>query len=1267
MSVIFDETNYQKVRINDPAYQAMIRISDVNNTYDIRQEYVKTGSTRNDFQSQLDLFDNNSGTLSDGKYVDMSKFFVNTKRVISDGKTKVVGENLPYFKFKTNHVLNFYNNTNIKDTYIDKTNVESIYDLIETPFGELAKYRYDETKSLSQNVYNSYPLQRVDRLVVYEMDSLFVYIDGLKIPDNKVFVYANKSSTDVFIPESVIPGNIRDSKSIIDTVINIDYRRSGSEGFYFLDTLSGNTVTIDLTDPKYQYRYYKHKNMNITVDKLLIFVNGFAVKAKSCSVDGTNLTIDFGRQLNGDQVEIYILNNVIYRYNKPVESMINNNGSKVHFYINDDYFTDVVNGPITKNAIQFWYNGKRVDDSYIEQTSRFSFMYNIDLFTYTQVDIPMNMLATPGTNYYIKNKNNEYVFVGELEYFEYDTIYYTRDLQPTFDENLIDFVIEDINKNINDLDYTMYSDDNYLLNMLGVRRCVDKMKGTKSFSVFDEDRYAISFKDVLSDSGTLFDVQTAINKYNEIEDKISKPNDRIKAVIESKPSLLRYLLDQVKHPFKKFVVIGNKDDVSISSVSKLTNPNANAYYKVYLNHMLLNMYDYSVVREGNIDIITIPKEKFEPLVQDENGTLISGRNTVEVFQYDLSFKDRLIFKDNININYEKLIDTDGSTIYRKTFLLKNLPFDTVFDADDLCAIERIERKWFDSTQKEYDYIYPTDDFIGYRMVKQFKVVDLTDTELTIEVKLHDEKATHTNGEFFMMLKQYNVAEQIVFKNTDNSYMEANDLMIPIYSTYTEYEYVDGVKRISSINKFIPYINISEPIITCEGRELIYGKDYTYFNPETNNSLTSSYIILKSQLKEDSIITVQFNSNKTNVLIVGYDDLNINNRYGLIYLSELNYPVSTEYMNIFINGEKVSSYDVDILSDKLIRVHHINRPIRSILITTNSLYKDEEIQEFIDLYKESDFEKLLAEIFWNCDPSKEMDANRPSIDYTYKINPFYKEFVGDLEDKYDNPYYKVYIDEIIANGNSYNEKTIFELIFPSPIEGEEDYELKKEAYDKANKFFAVYRNNHGFVPAVDSVFQAENPYSEDVTVNFITDTLEIMYINWLCYSGKTRSYNFKAENIDPRVLNYFAVFENVIINDTVDIVVDSNRFYDGMKPNPNNEPITTDVINDKIYVNYPGAKKGIRNRFFFNILLSCLENSDDELYMDSETGVDTLVKAMCDHKLSNILYPSEFVLEADKNGILYTGTDYDIVNFDYETEKQMVEKAKLALKNIQTGA
>ena len=132
------------------------------------------------------------------------------------------------------------------------------------------------------------------------------------------------------------------------------------------------------------------------------------------------------------------------------------------------------------------------------------------------------------------------------------------------------------------------------------------------------------------------------------------------------------------------------------------------------------------------------------------------------------------------------------------------------------------------------------------------------------------------------------------------------------------------------------------------------------------------------------------------MIVGYNDLNIDNKYGLVYFSELKYPISTEYMNIYVSGEKLSKYDVDILSDKLVRFKNIYRPITSILITTNLKYNFSEIEEYLDLYQ-SDFELLLEDIFWNCD--QKIPENKPLVNYVYKVNPMYEEFIGEPEKKF----------------------------------------------------------------------------------------------------------------------------------------------------------------------------------------------------------------------------------------------------------------------------
>lgn len=1223
MSVILSENNYTILRNNDPSWQAMTRVSDANNIFDIRQEYIKRGNVRNDFKTQLNLFDNNKGLLNDGNFIDLTYFFMDT---VKKPNSTIESTSVPYFKFKTNAVINSkYIGTNsittttgtifkknISDTYITKTHYSSKVTLNTTidPETNTTIQHFGDKEIITEEI-SSYPLQRVDKLVINEFASLFIYVNGLKIPDDEIYIYSNKMYTDVFIPQKYIPGNIYDDYSNIDCVFTIDYRQSGSECLHHRGKINGSSLSIDLTDER--YKYDDRNNLQIIKEKILAFINGKEFVVDSINLTENILTLNFPSSFVSGDIEFYILNDIIYRYKAPELIQIDRNSNKFHFFVNDDYKVDIISGPITKSALSFFYNGIRVDDSKIVQTSRFSFEYEIS--------------------------------------------------ETNFDESKIDFFIEDIDKKVTDESYSTYGDDYYLLNMLGVKRCVDRMRGRKTYSIFDDFRYQIGFKDVLSNGGELFDVQKAVDKYDKLKYNLNNPTSKAKELISERQTLLRRLMEQWKVPSKQFLVYGNKEDVNVTSVSEITDPNQNVYYKIYVNKRLLDFTKFTISRDNYIDYITIDKSCFNALLKDDNGNYISGVNTVELFQYDLTYREKSMFRDTLDSYNNTGIDENGDTVYSKRYTYDQLPFGEEFLTDDVCAIEQVCKNWYDSTQNNYYLVYPTKQNIGYRMVKKFFITDRDETGLTVNVQLYE--PDKTDGYFFILIKQYNVIEEIIYSNIDNSYMVDNDLLIPVYSKYTIYQYenINGeeIATVKEVIDYIPYINNSEPIIAKNGAELIYGKDYTFINPETNNAITSSFVVLKAQPTPNDIFTVQFNSTKTNVLIVGYDDLTIDNRYGLIYLSELKYPVSTEYMNIFINGNKLSSYDVDILSDKLIRVYNTSRPIRSILITTNLQYKDSEIQDYIDLYKPSDFELLLETIFWNCDPSKQYEANRPNIDFTYKMNPYYSDFVGDEGKDYSNPHYKEFTNFIIDNGHKFDELSKFEDYIAKP---NKQLIEEREAWEKANMFFEAYKINHGLIIDVDNIKQAENPLEYFGDQNMFMDTLELMYLNWLANSGKTRTHGMKDLSIDSVVLRYFSIFENVIINDTLDIIVDSNRFYDGMMPDVTN-PINK-VEDDELIHIYPGSTINLRRRFFYNILLDTFDNSEDDLYQDSATGTDYLVQAMCRNKLSNILYPNDFPLKPTKTGIKWTGCDVDIVNYDYGWNSDLLESACEDVLKLKAG-
>lgn len=1183
MSVELEENSYKKLREYDSSWQSMTRMADINNIFDIKQRFVKNGVT-NDFAIELEKFSNNKGYLSDGTFINKQIFFSVTN-VGSQSKLTVTP--VKYFKFKANFIMDYKNPTTINNTYINKTHYSSIYTLKETTTDGNISYSFGD-KTIETETLSSYPLQRVDKLIDNELMSIFLYINGKKIPDNEIFIYPGKSWTDILIPISYI-GNIESDSFYTDIQFNIDIRKPGTESFYYRNTsLSGSSLTINLADNIYSYSNFTRITQNITKDKVVMFVDGKLSSVSDVSyvdADKQYLKVNFSNPLSYDNVEIYVLNDIVHRYSIPETSMLNSNGSKVCFYINDDYITDTLCGPITKSSISFFYKGIRIDDYNITQTSRFSFEYNIDQYTYTIVGNSSTATPLSTVTYYEKLSNGIYTVADVSNGFDVNKIYYIRTINDTFDETQMDFFVEDINDLVNDSLFRLYGDDYYLLNMLGTKRCVDKMKGSPSYSIFDNPSYTIGFKDVLSKNGTQFDVDTIKKYYDNLEETYHSDGTRIEQLIKDKPSICRDFFHQFARPSKKTIVLGNDEDLIMSSVEKF-DENALIYYKIYVNHMLLSTDKYSTQRTHGIDLITIPKSNFNALVKDINGNVTSGINRIELFQYDLTYSSKLVTHDIINNSFLSSVnETDGIRYYTKTYNLSDLPFGTDFLNDDIVAVEPVEKAWYTSKDDEYYLIYPNmNDLKGFRSVKSFKITNHTDTQVTIKIALHN--YTDTNGKFLMLCKNFNVVKTITITNEDETYMQENDLVFPIYSSYVEYTTDElGNKIVSEILDYIPYENNSEPFLSKSGKELVYGKDYTYITPEKSDAIACSYLVMKSQMNTGDVITLQFNSAKTNILILGYTDLNIDNKYGLIYMSELTYPVDTEYMNIFVNGEKVSKMDVDILSDKLIRVHNIYRPIYSLVVTTNLLYKQSELSNFINCYESSEFEKLLAKIFLNCDPAYVKDSDRPVIDTVYKVDP------TNLE---------------------------------------------------------VYPTNHGFETNVDSVSQAENPLQNIDSDDYNSDTMVIMYINWLCHSKKTRAYGFKAENINSTVLKYFSIYTNTVIDNRIDMVIDSSKFYNGVYPDIMSDPIHYDVdeTTNKLIktIQYPGAQIDLRRRFFYSIMLDVLGQTDssERIGWNSVNKQDMLVKAMCDHAGGRILYPDDFPLEPDENGILWTGSTTDII-------------------------
>ena len=250
-----------------------------------------------------------------------------------------------------------------------------------------------------------------------------MYINGVKIPDSEIYVYCTDSFTDVFISEKAI-GDIRYDKNEdefedINVTFHIDYRKVGTESFYHYEKktseVTSDTMSINLN--KYEY-HFDNLLDDVKLEELVVFADGVLQRASNVTrnapeytpipptltsflVDGKIvekyykrverngemiyvlftkgeylnttpdptkhfkrtdiITITFDDNITYTTLEVYILNDIIYRYRRPIDITTNVASNKLHFYLPDDYWHDTLYGPITKNAISFFYKENEKD------------------------------------------------------------------------------------------------------------------------------------------------------------------------------------------------------------------------------------------------------------------------------------------------------------------------------------------------------------------------------------------------------------------------------------------------------------------------------------------------------------------------------------------------------------------------------------------------------------------------------------------------------------------------------------------------------------------------------------------------------------------------------------------------------------------------------------------------------------------------------------------------------------------------------------------
>lgn len=495
---------------------------------------------------------------------------------------------------------------------------------------------------------------------------------------------------------------------------------------------------------------------------------------------------------------------------------------------------------------------------------------------------------------------------------------------------------------INDTKSIIYGSDYYLYNFIGCNAIDKYFKEEVSGTIFDEH---IDWNEVLNNSGKLYDRQL-LNKLVSEYEKLHSPSTKVSHILDGRPYSMRTLLEQY----------GNK---TLSFVVEYSGRDSFVYFGLPDTYELSNTRHYDI----SINTYHVPTDEIS----------IVNKNITDVFKIDAKYFS--VGKNTIDINIVEDNPVEYETFEPKDINVQDgfntLVVDTFKRAkysEDICILEKVSN--------DASLNYDTDKNIGYRPI----------TDAAIEID--------DDGKVYILFETVPTKTFIVYnKNFSCLYTWTKpltsgtmDIIIPIYTG-------------SDANP-IPFIPRGKLEVYAGNEKLISGIDYFVKDPTNEKTAAGSFVVIKRAILPGTNFDIYISNMKTKQ-IIEYPGYFTNNKYGLFYLGSLNYPVSLKYLNIYLNNKKVSESDIDILSDKLIRIHSFKTPMYDLSVESTFSVEEAELTPYINLYKEDDFEKYIESLFKGVYYNRPYDPNEGELP---DFNKIYESFIDTVDsvNKRPNP-------------------------------------------------------------------------------------------------------------------------------------------------------------------------------------------------------------------------------------------------------------------------
>ena len=487
---------------------------------------------------------------------------------------------------------------------------------------------------------------------------------------------------------------------------------------------------------------------------------------------------------------------------------------------------------------------------------------------------------------------------------------------------------------IEDVKKINYGSDYYLYNMIGSASITRALRNFLSDSIFDGN---IDFNEVLNNNGTKYNrsyVDGIVNTFH----SMTKADSQAAYLLTGRPYLMRSFLEQYDKNVYSYKVYydGIQTNVTLGLPINIT-PNIQNQYIININNDHVPNNDFITIRKGVTDTFKVPGSFFKPGENLVNITLLSGKQPL-VYQ-------RVPVGDIIvgsNINYT------GDSRFKDIYYVES----------DIIVLEKVEN--------DNSYIYMNVEKVGYIIKNDISVIIQPDN--TPKVIFH----TMPLNDIIIYCKRfvYTYSYQKEITNTEE------DVFVPLY--------------IGGTSNPVPFISDNKLEVYAGKVKLVAGIDYFLKNQLNEETLTYSLLVIKRILDPYIEINIYYTNveNRTLIRREGYLE---NNDYGLFYL-DTPFPVSLRYMNIYLNGKMLDYNDIDILSDKLIRVHSLLTPMYDLSVESAFSVNYEQLQPFFYLYEPDTFELFIKETFRSVDYSRDLALGDTPPD----VNQVYESFVDEVD-------------------------------------------------------------------------------------------------------------------------------------------------------------------------------------------------------------------------------------------------------------------------------